>query len=44
MLNSHSEINRIDETRGNSTVEAGDFLIIESNFDSQSRNHHSFGK
>ena len=41
MLNSHSEINRIDETRGNSTVEAGDFLIIESNFDSQSRNHHS---
>ena len=39
--NSHTDLNRIDETRGYSIVEAGDWLDNERNTDRQTHTHHS---
>ena len=41
-INSHTELNRIDETRGNITVEGGDLLVNETNIDRQTHAHHIF--
>ena len=40
-INSHTDLNRIDETRGNITVEEGDLLVNEKNIDRQTHAHHS---
>ena len=40
-INSHTDINRIDETRANITVEEGDLLVNEKNIDRQTYAHHS---
>ena len=40
-INSHTDLNRIDETRGNITVERGDLLINERNIDRQKHTHHN---
>ena len=40
-LHSHTDLNRIDETGGNITVEVGDLLVNEINVDPQTRTHHS---
>ena len=40
-INSLTDINRIDETRGNITVEEGDLLSNEKNIDRQTYAHHS---
>ena len=40
-INSHMDLNRIDETRGNITVEEGDLLVNEKNIDRQTDAHHS---
>ena len=39
-INSHTDLNRIDETRGNTTVEESDFLVNEKNIDRQTHAHH----
>ena len=39
-INSHTDLNRIDETRGNITVEEGDLLVNEKNIDRQTYSHH----
>ena len=41
-INSHTDIDRIDETRGNITVKRGrgDLLVKEGNIDRQTHNHH----
>ena len=39
-INSHTDLNRIDETRGNITVEEGDLLVNEKNIDRQAYAHH----
>ena len=38
--NSHTDLNRIDEIRGNITVEGGDLLVNERNIDRQTHTHH----
>ena len=40
----HRDINRIDETRGNITVEEGDLLVNKKNIDQQTHAHHSNSK
>ena len=40
-IKSHTDINGIDETRGNITVEEGDLLVNEKNIDLQTHGHHS---
>ena len=40
-INSHTDSNRIIWTRGNITVEGGDFLVDERNIDRQTHTHHS---
>ena len=39
-INSHTDVNRIDKTRGNITVEEGDLLVNEKNIDRQTYAHH----
>ena len=39
-VNSHTDLNRIDETRGNIIVERGDLLVNERNIDRQTHTHH----
>ena len=39
-IHSRTEPNRIDETRGNITVEEGDLLVNEKNIDRQTHTHH----
>ena len=39
-INSHTDINMIDKTRGNITVEGGDLLVNERNIDRQTHTHH----
>ena len=41
-INSHTDLNRIDETRGNFTVEGGELLVNEKNIDRQTHAHHSY--
>ena len=41
-INSHTDLNRIDETRGNITVEEGDLLVNEKNIDRQTYAHHNY--
>ena len=38
---SRADLNGIDETRVNITVEGGDFLVNEKNIDLQTHTHHS---
>ena len=38
-INSHTDLNRTDETRGNITVEEGDLLVNEKNIDRQTYAH-----
>ena len=40
-INSHTDLNRIDETRGNISVEEGDLLVNQKNIDRQTHAHHS---
>ena len=40
-VNSHTDLNRIDETRDNITVEEGDLLVNERNIDRQTHAHHT---
>ena len=40
-MNSHSDLNRIDENRGNITVEGGGLLVNERNIERQTHTHHS---
>ena len=40
-LNSHTDLNRIDETRGNNTVERSDWLVNERIIDRQPYTHHT---
>ena len=40
-IHSRTELNRIDETRGNITVEEGDLMVNEKNIDRQSHTHHT---
>ena len=40
-INSHTDFNRIDETRGSITVEEGDSLVNEKNIDWQKYTHHT---
>ena len=42
IINSHTDLYRIDETRGNITVEEGDLLVNEKNIDRQTQAHHIF--
>ena len=39
-INSRTDLNRIDETPGNFTVEEGDLLVNERNIDRQTHIHH----
>ena len=39
-INSRTDLNKIDETRGNSAVENGDLLVEERNIDRQTHTHH----
>ena len=41
IINSHTDLNSIDETRGNITVEGGDLLVNERNLDQQARSQQS---
>ena len=41
-INSYTDLNKIDETSGNSTVEVGDLVINERKFDWQTHAHHNF--
>ena len=41
-INSIAALNANDETRGNNTVQAGDFSVSERNFDRQTHTHHIF--
>ena len=43
-ISSHTDLNRIDETRGNTTVEEGDLLVNEKNIDRQTCPHHNSPK
>ena len=40
-INSHTDFNRIDETRGNITVEGGDLLVDDRNIDQQPPSHRT---
>ena len=40
-INSKTDLNKIDETRGSITVEEGDLLVNERNCDRQTHSHHS---
>ena len=40
-INSPTDLNWFDETRGNITAEEGDFLINEMNIERQTHTHHS---
>ena len=40
-INSHTDLNRIDETRGNNTVERSDLLVNERIIDRQPHTHHT---
>ena len=40
-INSGTDLNRIDETRDNITVEEGDLLVNEGNIGRQTHTHHS---
>ena len=40
-INSHTDWNRIDETRGNTIVEEGDLSVNWRNIDRQTHTHHS---
>ena len=40
-MNSHTDLNRIDETVGNITVEESDLLVNEKNTDRQTYAHHN---
>ena len=40
-INSRTDLNRIEETRGNITVEEGDLLVNERNIDRQTHTHHN---
>ena len=42
IIDSHPYLNRIDETRGNITVEGSDLLVNERSFDWQTHIHHSY--
>ena len=39
-INSHMDLNRIDETRSNITVEEGDLMVNEKNIDRRTHAHH----
>ena len=39
-INSHTDLNRIDQTRGNINVKGGDLLVNEKNIDRQTHTHH----
>ena len=41
-INSHRDLNRIDETRANITVEEGDLLVSEINIDRQTYAHDKY--
>ena len=41
-INSHTDLNRIVETRGNITAEGGDLLVNERNSDRQTHTDHNF--
>ena len=40
-LKSNTNVNRIIETHGNITIQAGDLSVSEKNFDRQTHTHHS---
>ena len=40
-INSRTDINRIDKTRGNITLEEGELLVNENNIDRQTHGHHN---
>ena len=40
-IHSRSDLNKIDETRGNVTVEEGDLVVNKKIFDRQSLTHHN---
>ena len=40
-IHSRTDLNKIDETRGNITVEEGDLVVSEKNIDQQSHTHHN---
>ena len=40
-INSHTDLNRIDDTRGNITIEEGDLLVKEKNTDRPTYTHHN---
>ena len=42
-INSHTDLNRIDKTRGNFIVERGDLTVKERIFDQQKHSHHNNG-
>ena len=42
-INSHTDLSRMDETRGNITREECDLLVNEENIDRQTDNHHRRG-
>ena len=39
-IHSRTDLNRIDETRGNITIEEGDLMVNKKNIDRQSHTHH----
>ena len=41
-INSPTDFNKIDVTRGNFTIEGGDLLFNERNIDRQTHTHHRF--
>ena len=43
-INSHTDRNRNDETRGNFTVKGGDLLVNERNIDRQTHTHHNYAR
>ena len=41
-INSHIHLKRIDETRGSITVEGGDLMVNEINFDQQAHTYRNW--
>ena len=41
-MNLNTDLNGVDETRGNITVEANEWSVNEKNFDRKSHTHHSY--
>ena len=41
-INSHTHLKKIDETRGDVTVEKGDLLVNQKNIDRQTYTHHNY--